>query len=122
MLGILWNVAYDSVFRLPLPDGVTVIRYADDNLVVSEEARCRSWRTELTRPWPQSRVILGTWGCGLPLKKRRPWFSRPSTARPYVPVQNSKGGNRGMRRLRSGDGQCRARLLLVRQVVVAEER
>jgi len=32
----LWNAAFDTVFRLPLPDIVTVIGYADDTLVVSE--------------------------------------------------------------------------------------
>jgi len=33
---LLWNVAFDTVFRLPLPAGVTIIGYADDTLVVSE--------------------------------------------------------------------------------------
>ncbi|KAL4147781.1 hypothetical protein QTP88_002130 [Uroleucon formosanum] len=33
---LLWNVAFDTVFRLPLPAGATIIGYADDTLVVSE--------------------------------------------------------------------------------------
>lgn len=33
---LLWNIAYDSVFRLPLPRGATTIGYADDTMVVAE--------------------------------------------------------------------------------------
>lgn len=33
---LLWNVAYDTVFRLPMPRGTIVSGYADDTLVVVE--------------------------------------------------------------------------------------
>ena len=33
---LLWNVVYDTVFRLPMPRGVIVPGYADDTLVVVE--------------------------------------------------------------------------------------
>lgn len=33
---LLWNVAYDTVFRLPMPRGTIVSGYADDTLVVAE--------------------------------------------------------------------------------------
>jgi len=33
---LLWNVAYDTVFRLPMPRGTIVSGYADDTLIVVE--------------------------------------------------------------------------------------
>ena len=33
---LLWNVTYDTVFRLPMPRGVIVSGYADDTLIVVE--------------------------------------------------------------------------------------
>ncbi|XP_072938828.1 uncharacterized protein [Epargyreus clarus] len=33
---LLWNVAYDAVLRTVLPDGVSIVCYADDTLVLTE--------------------------------------------------------------------------------------
>lgn len=33
LMSFLWNVAFDTMFRLPLPTGDTIIGYADDTLV-----------------------------------------------------------------------------------------
>ncbi|XP_072934931.1 uncharacterized protein [Epargyreus clarus] len=33
---LLWNIAYDAVLRTVLPDGVSIICYADDTLVLTE--------------------------------------------------------------------------------------
>lgn len=32
----LWNVAYDAMFRFPMPWGVAIIGYVDDTLVMAE--------------------------------------------------------------------------------------
>lgn len=34
---ILWNVYYDGVLRMSMPEGVTIIAYADDLALVIEE-------------------------------------------------------------------------------------
>jgi len=33
---LLWNIAFDVMFRLPMPRGTTAIGYVDDTLVVAE--------------------------------------------------------------------------------------
>lgn len=34
---LLWNAAYDTVLRLPLPRGTITIGYADDTLIVAKK-------------------------------------------------------------------------------------
>lgn len=34
---LLWNVAFDVVFQLPMPKGTTAIGYADDTLIVAKD-------------------------------------------------------------------------------------
>ncbi|XP_072933739.1 uncharacterized protein [Epargyreus clarus] len=70
---LLWNIAYDAVLRTVLPDGVSIVCYADDTLVLTE-GECFS-RTVRLAELGVARVIENIHrGLNPSLKKRSKCF------------------------------------------------
>ncbi|XP_072929562.1 uncharacterized protein [Epargyreus clarus] len=85
---LLWNIAYDAVLRTVLPDGVSIVCYADDTLVLTE-GECFS-RTARLAELGVARVVENIHRLGLQIashKTEAMWFHgrRPS----IVPAETS---------------------------------